>query len=188
MHIFLHRSGIQFADRIKNEILTDTASVYLGTGWLALSAHRTSTTYSGNTCTTSTQTLGYVSPEELGYILAKRALACDKNIEIPLSNDNAVRHAYRAGYQRAVEDYQRAPLAGCGMAAVQYQNDKMYAEKLIADRGITPPFDGGYRFQGYDPMKVIFRCPTCHHLAKISVGCSATIHCRICQSALKCET
>ncbi|MGH3985675.1 MAG: hypothetical protein ACRDST_24085, partial [Pseudonocardiaceae bacterium] len=109
MHIFLHRSGIRFTDRIKNEILTDTASVYLGTGWLALNAHRMSTTYSGNTRTTSTQTLGYVSPEELGYILAKRALACDENIEIHLSSNNAVRHAYRVGYQRALGDYQRAP-------------------------------------------------------------------------------
>lgn len=189
MHIFLHRSGIRFADRIKNEILTDTASVYLGTGWLALNAHRMNTTYSGNTRTTSTQTLGYVSPEELGYILAKRALACDENIEIHLSHNNAVRHAYRVGYQRAVGDYQRAPLADCGAtASVQYQKDKMYAEELVAHRGLTPPFDGGYRFQGYEPMKVIFSCPTCHHLAKIPVDRSVTIHCRICQSALKCQT
>jgi hypothetical protein len=189
MHIFLHRSGIRFADRIKNEILTDTASAYLGTGWLALNAHRMSTTYSGNTRTTSTQTLGYVSPEELGYMLAKRALACDENIEIRLSRNDAVRHAYRVGYQRAVDDYQHAPLADCGpMAAVQYQKDKMYAEELTAHRGLTPPFDGGYRFQGHAPMKVIFRCPTCHHLAKIPVDRSVTIRCRICQSALKCET
>jgi hypothetical protein len=189
MHIFLHRSGIQFSDRIRNEILTDTASVYLGTGWLALNAHRMSTTYCDNTRTTSTQTLGYVSPEELGYILAKRALACDENIEISLSSDNAVRQAYRAGYQRAVNDYQRAPLAGCGtMAAVQYQKDKTYTEELAADRGITPPFGEDYRFQGYDPMKVIFRCPTCHHLVKTPVDSSVTIRCHICQSALKCET
>lgn len=189
MHIFLHRSGIRFEDRIKNEILTDTASVYLSTGWLSLNAHRISTTYSGNTSTTSTQTLGYVSPEELGYILAKRALACDENIEVRLSGDNAVRHAYQAGYRRAVDDYQRAPLADCGaMAAVQYQKDKIRAEKLTRSRGLTPPFDGGYRFQGYEPMQVIFRCPTCHHLAKTPVDRSVTVRCRICQSALKCET
>ncbi|MGH3985463.1 MAG: hypothetical protein ACRDST_22960, partial [Pseudonocardiaceae bacterium] len=122
-------------------------------------------------------------------ILAKRALACDENIEIHLSSNNAVRHAYRVGYQRALGDYQRAPLADCDtMAAVQYEKDKMYAEELTAHRGLTPSFDGGYRFQGYDPMKVIFRCPTCHHLAKIPVDRSVTICCRICQSALKCET
>ncbi|MDQ4093979.1 MAG: hypothetical protein M3143_11445 [Actinomycetota bacterium] len=189
MHIFLHRSGIRFADRIKNEILTDTASVYLGTGWLALNAHRMSTTYSGNTCTTSTQSLGYVSPEELGYILAKRALAGDQHIETHLSPHNTVRHAYRVGYQRALDDYQRAPLVDCNtMAAVQYQKDKMYAEELTAYRGLTSPFDGGYRFQGYDPMKVIFHCPTCHHLMKTPVDRSMTIRCRVCQSALKCET
>lgn len=189
MHIFLHRSGIQFADRIKNEILTDTALVYLGTGWLALNAHRMSTRYSGNSCTTSTQSLGYVSAEELGYIFAKRALACDENVETLLSSNNTVRHAYRVGYQRAVDDYQRAPLADCDtMAAVQYQKDKMYAKELTADRGLTPLFDGGYRFQGHDPMKALFRCPTCHHLVKTPVDQPVTIRCRICHSALKCET
>jgi hypothetical protein len=189
MHIFLHRSGIRFEDRIRNEILTDTASAYLGTGWLSLNAHRMSTTYSGDTCTTSTQTLGYVSPAELGYILAKRAMACDEHIDIPLSSNNVVRHAYQAGYQRAVDDYQRAPLAGCDtITAAQYQKDKMDAEKLTAHRGLTAPFDGGYRFQGYDPMTVIFRCPTCHHLAKVLVDRSVSIRCRICQSALNCET
>lgn len=189
MHIFLHRSGIRFADRIKNEILTDTASAYLGTGWLSLNAHRMSTTYSGDTWTTSTQTLGYVSPAELGYILAKRALACDEHIDIHLSSNNVVRHAYQAGYQRAVDDYQRAPLASCGtMAAAQYQKDKTGAEELTTHRGLTPTFDGGYRFQGYDPMTVIFRCPTCHHLAKVPVDRSVTVRCRICQSALRCET
>ncbi len=189
MHIFLHRSGIQFADRIKNEILTDTASVYLGTGWLALNAHRMSTTYSGDTRTTSTQTLGYVSPEELGYILAKRALACDESIDIHLSHDQVVRHAYRVGYQRAVDDYRRPPLADCGTpAAAQYQKDRMYAKELTAYRGLTPPFNGGYRFQGHEPMKVIFRCPTCHHLAKIPVDRSLTIRCRRCQASLKCQT
>ncbi len=189
MHIFLHRSGIRFADRIKNEILTDTASVYLGIGWLTLNAHRISTRYSGDTHTTSTQTLGYVSPEELGYILAKRALAYDQNIEIYLSHNNAIRHAYRVGYQRALRDYQRAPLANCdATASVQYRKDKMYAEELTRSRGLTPSFDGGYRFQGDEPMNVIFRCPACHRLAKIPVNRSVTIHCRICQSALRCET
>ena len=99
------------------------------------------------------------------------------------------RSAGCGGYQRAVGDSRCAPLADCGtMAAVQYEKDKLYAEDLTRSGGLTSPFDGNYRFQGYEPMKVIFRCPTCHHLMKIPVNRSMTVPCRICQSALKCKT
>ncbi len=189
MHIFLHRSGIRFADRIKNEILTDTATVYLGTGWLTLNAHRTTTTYSGSALTISTQTLGYVSPEELGYILAKRVLTFDENIETYLSRNKSAREAYGAGYRRALLDYQRAPLAGCGPTArAQYQKDKKYAAELTRSSSLALPFDEGYQFQGYEPMHVIFHCPVCHHLAEVPVDRSVTVHCGACASALKCET
>ncbi|MGH3934552.1 MAG: hypothetical protein ACRDS1_06175 [Pseudonocardiaceae bacterium] len=188
MHIFLHRSGIRFADRIKNEILTETASVYLSAGWLTLNAHRTTTTYyGGGGPTTSTQTLGYVSPEELGYILAKRALAVDENIETYLSPNNSARAAYGAGYRRALLDYQRAPLADCGpVARARYQKDKEYAAELTRFSSLS--FDEGYRFQGYESMNVIFHCPACHHLAEVPVDRSVTIRCGACTSALKCET
>ncbi|MGH3976204.1 MAG: hypothetical protein ACRDS9_23205 [Pseudonocardiaceae bacterium] len=189
MHIFLHRSGIGFVDRIKNEILTETASVYLGTGWLTLNAHRTTTTYSGGASTTSTQTLGYVSPEELGYILAKRVLTFDENIETYLSRNNLAREAYGAGYRRALLDYQRAPLADCGPTArVQYQKDKKYAAELARSGSFALPFDAGYQFQGNEPMNVVFHCPTCHHLAEVPVDRSVTVRCGTCASALKCQT
>jgi hypothetical protein len=189
MHIFLHRSGIRFTDRIMNEILTETATVYLGTGWLTLDAHRTTTTYSSSSFTTSTQTLGYVSPEELGYILAKRVLAFDENIEAYLSRNNSARAAYETGYQRALLDYQRAPLADCEPAArAQYQKDKKYAVELTRSSDFVQSYDAGYQFQGHEPINVIFHCPACHHLVEIPIDQSVTVRCDTCATALKCET
>lgn len=71
MHVFLHRHAIRLENTLLNEILTDTAAGYLGTGWLMLNAHRAST--DAATGPTMAHRLGYVSPEEQGYILAKRA-------------------------------------------------------------------------------------------------------------------
>ena len=65
MHVYLHRLGLSFAGTRDNEILTDTATTYLGAGWLLLDAFREDAV--------SSQKLGYLTPEEFGYVLAKRA-------------------------------------------------------------------------------------------------------------------
>ncbi len=64
-HVYLHRLGLEFPGTRDNEILTDTVATYLGAGWLLLDAYRESSV--------STQKLGYLTPEEFGYVLAKRA-------------------------------------------------------------------------------------------------------------------
>ncbi|QKW05932.1 hypothetical protein HUT18_05530 [Streptomyces sp. NA04227] len=65
-HVLLHRLDLTFPGTRDNEILTDTAATYLGTGWLLLDAFRQDALTS--------QKLGYLTPEEYGYVLAKRAL------------------------------------------------------------------------------------------------------------------
>lgn len=67
MHVYLHRLDLSFPATRDNEILTDTATTYLGAGWLLLDAYREDASTS--------QKLGYLTPEEFGYVLAKRALA-----------------------------------------------------------------------------------------------------------------
>ncbi len=64
-HVWLHRLGLAFEGTRANEILTDTAAAYLGAGWLLLDAFRQDALTS--------QKLGYLTPEEFGYVLAKRA-------------------------------------------------------------------------------------------------------------------
>lgn len=39
-HVFLYRAGLWLPNEYDNEILTDTASTYLGVGWLGLNAFR----------------------------------------------------------------------------------------------------------------------------------------------------
>ncbi len=65
-HVYLHRLDLSFPTTAENEILTDTATTYLGAGWLLLDAYREDGV--------SSQKLGYLTPEEFGYVLAKRAL------------------------------------------------------------------------------------------------------------------
>ena len=65
MHVYLHRVDLAFPTTAENEILTDTATTYLGAGWLLLDAYREDAA--------SSQKLGYLTPEEFGYVLAKRS-------------------------------------------------------------------------------------------------------------------
>ncbi|HVV11502.1 hypothetical protein [Amycolatopsis sp.] len=192
MHVFLARANVAFPERDRNEILTDTAAVYLGLGWTMLNAHRQTTRYEGGRRFLATQTLGYVSPAELGYILAKRALAFDENIEAYLGGNNLALTAYRAGYSRALDDYRRAPLAACSAAvARQYDADKKFAVERTRATGISGlvrEFDGGYKFEGYQPMHVVFRCPACHTRLRAPIDRKVTVRCRVCRSTLSCRT
>ena len=61
----LHRLDLSLPGTRDNEILTDTAAAYLGAGWLLLDAYREHGPFS--------QKLGYLTPEEFGYVLAQRA-------------------------------------------------------------------------------------------------------------------
>lgn len=192
MHVFLHRNGIRFPDPGKNEILTDTATIYLGIGWLMLMAHRVEVTQDRHARWTSTSRLGYISPAEMGYVLAKRALAFDENIEPYLAGNFSARHAYRLGYQRAQQDYAIAPLTGCtGADRAQYTKDKQHATdltKAMGMSGLARPYAGGYRFDGYDPMKVTFACPACHQRIRVAVDKTVRVRCRVCGSIFDCTT
>lgn len=64
-HVLLHRLGLRFPTTADDEVLTDTAAVLLGAGWLLLDAYREDAL--------THQKLGYLTPEEFGYVLARRA-------------------------------------------------------------------------------------------------------------------
>ncbi|NBE56431.1 hypothetical protein, partial [Streptomyces boluensis] len=101
MHVHLHRIGLSFPGTRGNEILTDTATTYLGAGWLLLDAYREDAV--------SSQKLGYLTPEEFGYVLAKRALAFDEDPSIWFTSPQAYT-AYEKGLALAREDTRRPPL------------------------------------------------------------------------------
>lgn len=71
-HIFLFRKGIKMESVFENEVLTDTAAVFLGCGAFILNGSSFTINRSGDTETSSLRKLGYLSVDEFGYVLAKR--------------------------------------------------------------------------------------------------------------------
>ena len=105
-HVFLHRHGIRHADLARNEILTDTAALYLGLGHPMLAAYRVDVVQGTYTRRRTTSRVGYLTPPEMGYVLAKRALAFG---EEPARFTGAAAEASELGRRRALEDYTRPP-------------------------------------------------------------------------------
>ncbi|WP_338931155.1 hypothetical protein WEB32_09130 [Streptomyces netropsis] len=171
MHVYLHRLDLSFAGTRDNEILTDTAAAYLGAGWLLLDAYRESSV--------STQKLGYLTPEEFGYVLAKRARVFDEDPSPWFTSPQAY-EAYTKGLARARRDERRPPLAAAGrLAHHRYTRDRRTARSSPAD---------GYAFEGHDPPRVSFPCPTCHQRIRVPVQGRLHARCGLCRTVLDCDT
>ncbi|MDX3074314.1 hypothetical protein ACIP98_09190 [Streptomyces sp. NPDC088354] len=179
MHVYLHRLGLEFPGTRDNEILTDTATAYLGAGWLLLDSYREEPALFGDRVTMAASKLGYLTPEEFGYVLAKRALAFGDDIEPWLTGPRA-RDAYRDGLGLARDDLRNAPLLGCGWA-----NRRRYAHDRR--RGAAHPV-AGYAFEGEAPMRVSFPCPTCHQRIRVPVRGRVKARCGLCRTVLECDT
>ncbi|WP_328912851.1 MULTISPECIES: hypothetical protein [unclassified Streptomyces] len=180
MHVYLHRLGLEFPGSRDNEILTDTATTYLGAGWLLLDAYREEPAMRGERITRAAFKLGYLTPEEFGYVLAKRALALGDDIE-PWFRSPQARDAYRAGLAVARREQRAAPLAAAGWAA-----RRLYAKHRRA--GLAPP-SAGYSFDGPpSALRVSFSCPTC--CQRIRLPCTGRLRarCALCRTELECET
>jgi hypothetical protein len=180
MHVYLHRLGLEFAGTRDNEILTDTATTYLGAGWLLLDAYREEAAIRGERLMMSAYKLGYLTPEEFGYVLAKRALAFGDDIE-PWFRSPQARDAYRAGLTRAKLDLRRPPLAEAGWAA-----RRLYAKNRRA--GVAPP-SADYAFDGTpSDLRVSFPCPTCYQRIRLPCRGRLRARCTLCKSVLDCDT
>ncbi|MET9875594.1 hypothetical protein ABZZ36_13365 [Actinacidiphila glaucinigra] len=179
MHVYLHRLGLEFPGVRENEILTDTATTYLGAGWLLLDSYREEPALLGERLTTAASKLGYLTPEEFGYVLAKRAQAFGDDVEPWLTSPRA-REAYRAGLRVAEDDLRHPPMVGCGWAGRRrYAHDRR--------RGLAYPA-AGYAFEGGDPQRVSFPCPMCHQRIRVPVRGRVKARCGLCRTVLECDT
>ncbi|MGK5628327.1 hypothetical protein [Streptomyces sp. URMC 123] len=179
-HVYLHRLDLSFPGTPANEILTDTATTYLGAGWLLLDAFREDAL--------SSQKLGYLTPEEFGYVLAKRAAVFGEDPSPWFTSPQAY-PAYRAGLRQAQLDERRPPLAAAGWSdRHRYARDRRAAR----GRGLRPPParapEDGYAFEGGDPPRVTFPCPTCHQRLRVPVRGRLQARCALCHSLLDCDT
>jgi hypothetical protein len=176
--LFLLRNGISAPDEHEHQVLTDTAAVYLGVGWPLLDAQFP---------VTATPP-GYLTADEFGYVLGKRALAFDENIEGNLSSSQA-KQAFRRGYELAREDWRHPPLNGCGLRPrFHYLQDRRRARRQPhRTNGDRPPFHG-YHFHRDPELEVSFACPTCHHALRVPIQGTVTARCPLCRTVLPCET
>ncbi|MFI6337542.1 hypothetical protein [Streptomyces sp. NPDC050535] len=179
MHVYLHRLDLAFPGTRDTEILTDTAAAYLGAGWLLLDAYREDAA--------SSQKLGYLTPEEFGYVLAKRALVFGEDPSIWFTSPQAYT-AYTKGMARARREEQQPPLTAAGWAGRRrYAKDRRYAQDHPA---AGPPPGVPYTFtpDGRGPLRVSFPCPTCHQRIRVPVRGRVRARCALCRTVLECDT
>jgi hypothetical protein len=186
MHVYLHRLDLSFPGTRDNEILTDTAAAYLGAGWLLLDAFREDAT--------SSQKLGYLTPEEFGYVLAKRALVFDEDPAIWFTSPQAYT-AYTAGMELARRDARLPPLTAAGWAGRRrYARDRRHAQDQHSPAAAQPggvPYSftpAGHEDGGHDPLRVSFPCPTCHQRIRVPVRGRVRARCGVCRTVLECDT
>jgi hypothetical protein len=195
-HVFLYRARLFFPNTHDNEILTDTASVYLGVGWLGLNAYRLTETKQINSSGQGyiryqEERLGYLTPEEFGYVLGKRAIYFKESMKGFLTS-SAAKEAFQRGFQRAKLEYRQPPLKNCGsIKRTLYRWNLKHIVSAIRDgniKGLWHSFDG-YQFDVSEGIKVVFECPVCSQKLRLPVNKKNILaQCSICQSSFKCET
>ncbi|GAA3996176.1 hypothetical protein GCM10022384_49330 [Streptomyces marokkonensis] len=180
MHVYLHRLGLSFAGTRDDEILTDTAATYLGAGWLLLDAYREDAS--------SSQKLGYLTPEEFGYVLAKRALVFGEDPAVWFTSPQAYT-AYVRGMERARRDERQPPLTAAGWAGRRrYARDRRHAQDPRAVGALA--VEGPYSFTrgGREALRVSFPCPACHQRIRVPVRGRVRVRCGLCRTVLECDT
>lgn len=179
-HVYLHRLGLSFPGTRDNEILTDTAATYLGAGWLLLDAFREDGT--------SSQKLGYLTPEEFGYVLAKRSLLFGEDPSVWFTSAQAYT-AYGKGMTLARHDEQQPPLTAAGWAGRRrYARDRRHARERTARAGAGQEAPYSFTADGHGPLRVSFPCPTCHQRIRVPVRGRVRARCGLCRTVLECDT
>ncbi|MFC5800530.1 hypothetical protein [Streptomyces formicae] len=182
-HVLLHRLGLAFPGTRDNEILTDTVTTYLGAGWLLLDAFREDAV--------SSQKLGYLTPEEFGYVLAKRAMVFDEDPSVWFTSPQGYT-AYTKGRAQALRDGQQPPLSAAGWnGRRRYAKDRRYAQDHPA--GAARPAPGpvaAYAFEHVPGggLRVSFPCPTCQQRIRVPVRGRVRARCSLCRTVLECDT
>ncbi len=188
-HVLLHRLDLRCAGAAENELLTDTAAAYLGAGWLLLDAYREDAL--------THQRFGYLTPEEFGYVLAKRAALFGEDPSPWFTSPRAY-EAYVRGRALAERDHRRAPLAAAGpLARRRYAKARRTAATgTSAVTGSAAAMgaagDGSaYRFEqdgSGGGLRVSFPCPVCAQRLRVPVRGRLRARCGLCHSVLDCLT
>ncbi|MFI8339727.1 hypothetical protein ACIF8W_06570 [Streptomyces sp. NPDC085639] len=183
-HVLLHRLDLRFPGAAENELLTDTTAAYLGAGWLLLDAYREDAL--------SHQRFGYLTPEEFGYALAKRAALFGEDPSPWFTSPRAY-EAYVRGRALAERDHRRAPLADAGLLARRRYAKARRAAASGSGAAAPAAGDGSaaYRFEqdgSGGGLRVSFPCPVCAQRLRLPVRGRLRARCGLCHSVLDCLT
>ncbi|TXS50995.1 hypothetical protein [Streptomyces sp. t39] len=177
-HVLLHRLGLSFPGTRDNEILTDTVTTYLGAGWLLLDAFREDALTS--------QKLGYLTPEEFGYVLAGRAMVFGEDPSTWFTSPQGYR-AWTAGRAEALRDARHPPLTTAGrVGRLRYARERRHA--LAGHPAGTGPEDAYAFEQGPGGLRVSFPCTICHQRIRVPVSGRVRARCGLCRTVLECDT
>lgn len=191
-HAYLEAIGLQYADTQENELLTDTTAVYLGAGWPLLNAYRRTITETHAVHEVSVQRrreekLGYLTPDEFGYVLARRCVVTGENPESCLGDGLGVQ-LYRDGRRRVGRERRRPPLVGAGMWC-------WMAYHRGLRRAMHPAWSGWYiecgkfAFDCTHTPRVVFECPVCSQLLRLPVAIGRIeATCKVCSVQFQCRT
>ncbi|MFB6824781.1 hypothetical protein ACFCXA_24745 [Streptomyces virginiae] len=190
-HVLLHRLDLRFPGTVENEILTDTAAAHLGAGWLLLDAYREDAL--------THQRFGCLTPEEFGYVLAKRAALFGED-PAPWFTSPQAYEAYVRGRALAERDHRRAPLTAAGpLARRRYAKARRAGAGAEARAGaeagagaeVRAADGSAYRFEQDGSgagLRVSFPCPVCAQRLRVPVRGRLRARCGLCAAVLDCTT
>jgi len=188
-HILLHKSNLQFEPNDKNEILTDTAAVYFGLGLPMLHCFQEDRTWSPfGSSFVSRSSLGYLTPDEVAYLLARRSLHYNIDYSKLLLSYKA-NDAYEEGMKVALAERRRPPFSGSG-----FVRRFIYARKRGRATRVKPAPKSvssldSYKFEVQKELQLVFKCRVCFQQLRVpAYRRLIKVKCPTCLSIHRCET
>ncbi len=182
-HVFLHRNRLELEDPLSNEILTDITAALYGFGAVMADSFTVTETHQqvpqGTMVTRQERNLGYLTPDELGYVLAR----CTPDNVIGYLSSSAARSALRKGQRKALSEINTPPLQSASWPArLGYWVNKKRAAPRVEGR--LP----ARRRYGFGQDKVSFRCPQCCQGLRLPLDRTLEATCPRCRLCLPCRT
>lgn len=183
-HIFLHRRRLALPETFPNEILTDTTAALYGFGALMADTFEVSEKREdlGDRVriTRREQALGYLTPDELGYVLTRSGVA---RVDDYLRSA-AAREALLTGRAQAERELSTPPLAlAPWWSRLLYRFWRAWAayRRLRAELSHHTP----YAFQD---GRIAFRCPHCCQGLRLPLNQKLIARCPSCELEVHCIT
>jgi hypothetical protein len=197
-HFFLDTANLRYRDTFENEVLTDTASTYLGAGWSVLNAYKRSVSVSAmwdrfnnrhvTTTTTSESKLGYLTPEEFGYILARRCYITREDL-LPWIERVEGKMALAVGVSRFHLELRQPPLAAAGPLRRLKYKYAVWRASAGKDNELRVYDYVDFSIEATSSKRVLFRCPRCTQQLRIPVGVElAQVTCKNCKDTFRCSS